>query len=421
MYRTQIDRYRSARQCRGQASVMGIALALMLMAGLFALYNVGQTTTEKTRLVNATDAAAYSSGVQLARNLNFLAYSNRAMIANHMAVGHATSYVSWVNYLDEVVDDLNSWLFWVPYVGQVTNAANQFLSTYQPINETVGQAIAVGSQGLNAAIYAGQLDAQAAMSLSALNRLQDEILLSYGPNVRRVPLGAGTMAGSATFMQARARQFSENAEMLGYLNFAGVAPGNDGGVMQEMVARSTDYVTTQRPTRWQRPDTARNWRFTLWPFRVIKDGFARPTLNGNRMGWDAEDRLRFQVWGCRWFSCRYRTRGEAVGTADTADWGYDGIFRYVGTRNNAPTRNEAHSATVIAELDLGQASLMRSGPGAHDQASEALVAVSCAEVHFHRPDGFAAFGSNQIEYANVFNPFWKVRLRRLNDCGNESG
>ena len=72
----------------------------MLSVVLISQFNIGFAYSEKVKLADAADAAAYAQGIATARPLNFTAYTNRAMAANHLAVGHITSYLSWIRYLN---------------------------------------------------------------------------------------------------------------------------------------------------------------------------------------------------------------------------------------------------------------------------------------------------------------------------------
>ena len=83
---------------RGQALPFAVFLLIASTAVMLFSLNAGQVTVEKTRITNAADAAAYSAGVTLARALNYGGYTNRAMIANEVAVAQAVSAASWTNY-----------------------------------------------------------------------------------------------------------------------------------------------------------------------------------------------------------------------------------------------------------------------------------------------------------------------------------
>ncbi len=82
--------------------VYGLFVLLAAIAALFFLFNTGQLSREKTKLVNTADAVAYSAGVMNARTLNYEAYANRAMVANTVAIAQLVSLSSWVQYVDRM-------------------------------------------------------------------------------------------------------------------------------------------------------------------------------------------------------------------------------------------------------------------------------------------------------------------------------
>ncbi|MDP3715982.1 MAG: pilus assembly protein TadG-related protein, partial [Burkholderiales bacterium] len=87
---------------RGQAlAFIGVTTVVVLL-GLLLLYNVAQITTQKMKLQNTADAAAYSGALTEARDYNFTAYANRAMIANQVAVAQVVGLRSWARNLDSV-------------------------------------------------------------------------------------------------------------------------------------------------------------------------------------------------------------------------------------------------------------------------------------------------------------------------------
>lgn len=51
----------------GQAAIYGLFVILGAVVALFFLFNTGQLSAEKTKLVNTGDAVAYSAGVMNAR------------------------------------------------------------------------------------------------------------------------------------------------------------------------------------------------------------------------------------------------------------------------------------------------------------------------------------------------------------------
>ena len=86
---------------RGQALVFVTVTILIMVIAVFMTYNVGQLTNQKTRLQNTADAAAYSAALAQARDYNFSAYMNRAMIANDVSVAQQLALRSWVKAFHE--------------------------------------------------------------------------------------------------------------------------------------------------------------------------------------------------------------------------------------------------------------------------------------------------------------------------------
>ncbi|PUE51773.1 TadE/TadG family type IV pilus assembly protein [Limnohabitans sp. 2KL-51] len=90
---------------RGQALVFVTVTILIMVIAVFMTYNVGQLTNQKTRLQNTADAAAYSAALAQARDYNFSAYMNRAMIANDVSAAQQLALRSWVRAFEEAFKD----------------------------------------------------------------------------------------------------------------------------------------------------------------------------------------------------------------------------------------------------------------------------------------------------------------------------
>ncbi len=101
----------------GQALVLALVFAAVLAGGSLWVFTWGQVVNDKLRLQNAADAAAYSAAVWEARSLNFQAYTNRAIVANEVAVAQFVSLRSWSSYLGRTLGNLSRITSWVPGVG----------------------------------------------------------------------------------------------------------------------------------------------------------------------------------------------------------------------------------------------------------------------------------------------------------------
>lgn len=80
-----------------------MTLAIVLIPVIFitalVLFNMTQVSTEKQKLQNTVDAMVYSVSLMEARDLNFAAYMNRAMVSNQVAVAQSVSLLSWARYV----------------------------------------------------------------------------------------------------------------------------------------------------------------------------------------------------------------------------------------------------------------------------------------------------------------------------------
>ncbi|MFP6682041.1 MAG: hypothetical protein VCB07_07585 [Gammaproteobacteria bacterium] len=110
----------------------------VLLISLNFLYKQGRVTSDKMEMQNAADAIAYSISLTEARDLNFAAYLNRAMVANEVAIGQLMGLASWAQLVESYGDFFNAFakpLFPVPIIGQAISAA---VGTVAGIFKTAG-------------------------------------------------------------------------------------------------------------------------------------------------------------------------------------------------------------------------------------------------------------------------------------------
>ena len=151
---------------RGQALIFTAVVMLVMMLALLTMVSMGQLTTEKMRLQNTADSAAYSAAVAQARDYNFSAYMNRGMIANDVAVAQLVGLASWSrNYYDTFheltkrADTRYSWLLPGPLYplwtgsSSVAKAASTGL---KPAFENAARLFVPLLLGVNEALMVGQ-------------------------------------------------------------------------------------------------------------------------------------------------------------------------------------------------------------------------------------------------------------------------
>ena len=142
---------------RGQVLPLATLLLLAVAATLFYMFNGGQLVQEKLRLTNTADAVAYSAGVFEARMLNYDAYTNRAIIANQIAIGQAVGLASWAKYMGTSAATIRPYLYLIPVVGAALAEAMDY---FESAMETLTPALAVAVTRHDAAIQALALSQQ---------------------------------------------------------------------------------------------------------------------------------------------------------------------------------------------------------------------------------------------------------------------
>jgi hypothetical protein len=104
----------SSKNQRGQALVFSLITVGIIILVMVTMYTMGQQSINKTRLQNTADAAAYSAVQAEARDYNFAAYTNRAVIANQVAVAQVVGITSWARGYANTYN--NSQTNWIPQV-----------------------------------------------------------------------------------------------------------------------------------------------------------------------------------------------------------------------------------------------------------------------------------------------------------------
>jgi len=94
----------------GQALVFSLITVVIILLVMVTMYTMGQQSIAKMKLQNTADAAAYSAVLAEARDYNFSAYTNRAVIANQVAIAQVVGLTSWARGLAETYNGSASWV-----------------------------------------------------------------------------------------------------------------------------------------------------------------------------------------------------------------------------------------------------------------------------------------------------------------------
>lgn len=147
--------------------VLFLGFAAAMIGMMLVAFNSGQVTNAKMRAMNAADAAAYSGAVWQARNLNFQAYMNRAMVVNEVTIAQSVSLRSWVGYLDKLVSNINMIAKFVPPIALEVNAVKQVISQVDRSMQDLLPIAELGMRGLSNAEHAAQITFDSLAPLAA--------------------------------------------------------------------------------------------------------------------------------------------------------------------------------------------------------------------------------------------------------------
>lgn len=91
------------REESGQAIILGAVSLLVLAVGIMTTAQLGWVIKERIQLQHAADNAAYSTATMVARSLNFIAWTNRAMISQYVTAMALQSYVTYFDGLNMLI------------------------------------------------------------------------------------------------------------------------------------------------------------------------------------------------------------------------------------------------------------------------------------------------------------------------------
>ncbi|HEU4601711.1 MAG TPA: hypothetical protein VFS24_07070 [Steroidobacteraceae bacterium] len=390
---------------RSQGQIAPIALFGVLIASavLVLMFNNGQRVTEKSLVANAADAAAYSGAVWTARHLNFMAYTNRAMIANHVAVGHFVSYVSWIRYINDSIDFIDRIAQWIPYVGEYVDYVQEVAQYVRDITDDYAAYAVPAMDAWNATFRAAQMEAQASLAVDHLSDLMQQTARTYDPDIRINDRGEMSRMPSEVQSVLEAQVFAQLANVPAFVQR--YYAGEDRNSIRELIDASLHVNNDMQ--RWAVGE--RGWRETLLSGQIRKRGSTTNSQTRSGADWNAKDDLQTRTRSLfGWHSWRRVGDDESKASATEFDSDYAGVPSYYNVAGNPSDR----SLRIVALATKRQANVMTANLLGMVPLNQPLAAAATAAIEFHRASGglFDALASNSHEYASLFNPFWDAHL-----------
>lgn len=456
---------------RGQALIYGIFVLIGALASLFFLFNTGQLSQEKTKLVSTADAVAYSAGVMHARALNFTAYGNRALIANEVLVAQMVSLSSWAQYAQTHAENLPTQFPECndPYgYGAAIGAAFKYgpvyaLMCYGTVQyageyiQRIAKTVPPPASATVSAVEVNKLAIQQAhnllhrpLYLQSIRRsvMQAVAQANYAGDgsVKVQPLGPGTAVALTDDLGGFTQSYSGKdrgrmAELAVYAAHSDrftkervwTAEAEVPGPDEICIARERKSEVRRRGgtelvnyDEWIAEDTESFWRAQrrggLIPRCRLRE---EPIAWGEQQAHpDDLDQNDSSAW-----LGGSRNNRRASARASSAHWThYTGLPSYYDLSQLQPDKDDP---TLRFSVRLSRArSELRTSDGASEisgtpdsrinayqsqVAQGEMVAVATSEVFFERPlaqrqNRYGASQGLPLELPSLFNPYWQVRL-----------
>ncbi len=441
-----------ARQ-RGQALVYGLFVLIGGLAMLFFLFNTGQLTREKTKLVNTADAVAYSAAVMNARALNFAAYTNRALIANEVAIAQMVSLSSWVQFVQTHADSTAQLGCQTQYAEPVAKGMVEYAplclalfyanayGVIEPVAqavERVAEAVTVPAEVAKQALQAAQ--ATMAIALPGVRQaVMDEVAQANYAGDGRVEVdGKALKDGYADFdgEPFMHRYSGDGRERFKQATLAatGLDPFVPSRSWRSEATVPTCFDPSPHPDYVQRAGGTTlvgydEWRaldtVSMWRYRLRGRWVPRCRRGEDPLGYGAQAANDGSGSGSNDDAPGARTNPRATSMASSDDWNYSGLPGFFELSAAAlshggdapgsagPTLDFAVRITRATDQTLTSDARAQVPPSQRlnryqGQPPEGVyAAVSASQAHFERP---SPRDDGQAELASLFNPYWQARL-----------
>lgn len=429
--------------------VLGLVfMTLVLMVVLFS-FNASQLNLNSNKLQHTADNAAYSMAVLAARDLNYKAYTNRAMVANQISVAQTVGLSSYLEMHTVFLNNAEAALGWVPYVGQVISGMSQVMSGVNQVAQPLLEHVLLPAES---------------MALEALSGSQQ--LLHMAGLAQSLSLPASVITDND--VNARL-DMAQNIMLLPQINehwwllqerYDRDQPGQQYNEHINVIMNSRDQFSTARNNNWPVP-----FRMSI-PLVVRLNTYQRGGsdlyLNSNAPeSWTSMDTVsahisRWRRSGWRW---RWRTTEVPVGWGGTVSdnraqlrhinsnsmWGgsrsrnprashlaassqksmsgtpgYNGIRKFYDFSDRQQIGiNETANITVVVSKPTQNIRTSRQSEWGNDRIDPAIneqffgnrmTTIASANVHYSRPRDLWPRGGNQHEFGNMYNPYWQPKL-----------
>lgn len=424
---------------RGQVLLLSLLLTLVGAAALLFVFDSGQIISAKTRALTAADTAAYSAASWRARVLNYNAYSNRAIVAQEVAVAQAITLESWANYFESFTESIETLSRIYPPVYTYAKAAAE-AAHYSRLATQYAAALEIKLRDAPTIGYKSMLTySQHIMHYSAsdfgLSAIAQEVAGTADNRIKAYVLPIGTKHKNfikhykSDAERQRMRRVVErsldrftagprDANLSLGVPAACVVPGDPPHEATWHYRKRGGTKLAPGLDRWEAADTG-----SVQASRFSRRKFRCSRLELYPMGWGGAEvpvgrqendildnpggvaiNHRALSNAVNEMSDSERPDHQGTGIARVFDLNYDGLSnkRLPTSRVVVLTKLKASRIRLAGEL-MPEGERLKVKPAL---PRNEVRAVGVAEVYFQRPPS----APTRQEFASLYNPFWQVRL-----------
>lgn len=423
---------RPARRERGQATILALGALIFLTVMTLGVFNVQQASHSKQKVMNAADGGAYAAASTLARDMNYMAYTNRAMVANHVAVGQVVSLVSLTQNLGQLSRNAATVMRVIGLVPGL-QALQGLATALERVDNLVDRLpplmtpFIVFETAIIEALSGSQLAVRGLTLVDARSNIGDVIKANDPHAIWDVSVG-GALA-TATSLNAFLRYSKPYGDAN---NRTDKTPYNR---FRNVVNDSRDNFTRDR--RWLIFRGGSNMRENNETWTGLDGAEINLFLTRIYLSWGGAE-TGSNTWNRgnqSYGGLARRTANRAFNARQKMNSGYRGVRPYFDLqsfdRNDGFKESPAIVVAASKRLNSGndlksQLSDTALGTGQADGAFRLptgrnnTVAVAASQVYFHRPyRNYESVNDAQHlrnryysggEYANLFSPYWQARL-----------
>ena len=372
---------------------------LGLWVGFIWVVQLSERSQRQTHIQQVADHATEAFAIIAARDLNFKAVTNRAMIANAIAIAQLVGLNSYVNMMTLTSQNSSLLTSWVPYLNAVMARIAQTLQSFRQSFQSASVSLINLENILIQLLSNSQLLFHAAAAATAL-QTSSRIVELADENLELVLLNHATMPEFSylwLFYQHRQSPLHE------YI---------------DMVQRSRDGFSRHRSYRWFSVGSGVSARFEKW-------GGTEITANaGTRMSWQAIDVATLRVrlgpfsrytvpigWGGSYVGMRPPIAGRVDANAFGGAYAARRSLSQQSARQARmlqPTLPAPLYSSVEPEDRFPRITLVVREKATSEAAQG--FAIARAEVRFERPEALWPRRDRARERANLFNALWRAQL-----------